>query len=360
MSEMILHKKQAKPLFSNHQKTFNRLRKKVENLQKELQSVHRELDQLVFFHYEQIQPVKNGLFNALKDFVRIMYGFYQEMESLSRKERKKLKEFILSKINQLFGFSTSLEIDPDIIKIFEDLEEVDFEELKSEQLHAWKEEVSAKLEEEGIDIDLSDIEHDDVQGFQQKVFEAMEEAKSRLNEEPFAEQKTTKQTQKEIRAQELAALQKKGLSTIYKELAKIFHPDLVQTAEEKSEKEGLMKRLTCAYKDNDLFTLLSLKMEWMRQSGDRGEAQSDDQLKVYNAILKDQAKSIQENIEHAFLHPKYVPLRRYFCERVQDIPFILQHVQREIKDDLGAYQRVIKDLQGKDGEEILRDILRGY
>lgn len=360
MSEMILHKRPAKAVSSNEQKTFDRLRKKVESLQKDLQNVHRELDQLVFFHYEQIQPVKNGLFSSIQEFVRIMYVFYQEKGSLSRKELKKLKEFIVSKINQLFEFSTSLEIDPAIIKIFEELEGVDLEELRNEQLNVWKEKMSAKLEEEGIDIDLSDVEDDDVEGFKQKVFEAMEEARSRLNEETFAEPESKKQTQKEIKAQELASLQKKGLSALYKELAKVFHPDLVQTAEEKSEKESLMKRLTCAYKDNDLFTLLSLKMEWMRQSGDRGDAQNDAQLKVYNAILKDQAMSIQEDIEQAFLHPKYVTLRRYFCERVQDIPYILQNVRRDIKDDLGAYHRVIKDLKGADGEEILRDILRGY
>ena len=57
-----------------------------------------------------------------------------------------------------------------------------------------------------------------------------------------------------------------------------------------------MKRLTSAYDNGDLHALLLLEMEWMNRTSGQGKVQSDDQLKIYNSLLKDQIASLEENI----------------------------------------------------------------
>lgn len=61
-------------------------------------------------------------------------------------------------------------------------------------------------------------------------------------------------------------MQEKGINSIYKQLTKVFHPDLEHDSAQKAHKEELMKRLTTAYKSNDLYALVILAMEWMNGS----------------------------------------------------------------------------------------------
>ena len=86
------------------------------------------------------------------------------------------------------------------------------------------------FKESGVNIDLSKINlGDDEQDIAAKVFAAMDEAMSGMEDAPPNKPKSKREIQKEQeKAQELEALQKKELSSIYKQLAKEFHPDLEQ------------------------------------------------------------------------------------------------------------------------------------
>lgn len=109
-------------------------------------------------------------------------------------------------------------------------------------------------------------------------------------------------------------MQKRSLNTIYKQLAKTFHPDLEPDNEKKKQKEELMKKLTVAYEKSDLYMLLSLELEWMNNSGGIAKSHSDEQLKIYNLILKDQVEELQRDIHFIWDFPKYYPLQRFYNE----------------------------------------------
>lgn len=354
MTEMILHKKQHKKTLTPQQKTFNNLKKKVEKLQKDLQNIHHELDQTLNLYFDQIHPLNQSVVDAIKHFVKQLYEHYQNSK-LSKKERHKLKDLMLFKIDKLMHLKESPGMDLDIKEIFEQINEIKLDEMVEEEMLSWKEQVEEDFDIQGIDIDLSDIEFNgDVNEFRGRVFEAMDEAKSKFRtDEP-------RMTQKNTKAQELELLQKKGLSTIYKELAKIFHPDLVQTPAQKAENEILMKKLTIAYKNKDLYTLLSLKIESMKKAGNRGVVQNDDQLKIYNSILKEQASSIKRNINHAIYQPKYAPIRHFVLADWNERHLILKMMRLDLEEELAHYQTAVKDLQGADGKTIIRAILTNF
>src|SRR5206468_1470805 len=86
----------------------------------------------------------------------------------------------------------------------------------------------------------------------QKITEEQHQGKAQYKTRP----KTAKQLDKEKAEQEAAQLKQKNITTIYRQLAKLFHPDLEQDEDRRMEKEVLMKSLTEAYEANNLHALL--------------------------------------------------------------------------------------------------------
>jgi hypothetical protein len=361
MQTMIQLEKRAKSPLSNAQKTFNRLKKKIEFLEKERQSVHQELDACLLFYTDQIHPIKKAMGDILQELVKLLYKHYKNPQGFSKKERRTLKELIAAKFCQIFESVASVEIDPEVHAIFEDFEGVSYREISSNMLNILKEEMQQMCQEHGLDVDLSEIEETDNQeSLMRKMLEAMEAAKAQRQEEPHIKPKTKKELERERKKQEFEDLQKRGLSKIYKQLAKNFHPDLEQDSEQKVEKEKLMKSLTAAYQNHDLHALLSLEMQWMNRSrsGHHDEEYGDDQLIVYNSILKDQIKALEESIVTVFFNPKYFSLREYLTGVMNDKKVdVLQMIHDELKMEEHYFQGLIEQLRGSNAKKVLRDII---
>jgi hypothetical protein len=103
-------------------------------------------------------------------------------------------------------------------------------------------------------------------------------------------------------------LRKKSIGSIYKQLAKVLHPDLEPDAEQRSRKVVLMQELTAAYRANDLHTLLRLELEWIQhEQGDIARL-TDNKLTIYNEVLREQVNELQEELFFLSRHPRYLPL----------------------------------------------------
>ncbi len=366
MSAIVHRSKSTHPL-SPSQKTFNRLKKKIETLQKKLQQEHQQLDLSLVFYQENIQPAQKKWFQVLSTFVKLAYEHYKKPKQLSAKEREILKDLMLDKINNIFSSTPLEEHEAEMRAIFEDLSGLKYQEMLSEGFNNMKHEIEDMFKENGVDVDLSHINlTENTEDIERQFFDAMLDAKQKMEEleeqeeEPVIKPKTKKQLQKEAKAQELEQLQQKGIGTIYKQLAKVFHPDLEPSPERKAEKEQLMKQLTSAYENNDLHTLLRLEMEWMNSSEEEAKAQSDELLKIYNSILKEQAATLQESIEMAFLHPKYILIQSYAAHPFFGVTFVLEMTYNELREDLHDCQNIVKSLQSPEGTKIIREIIREY
>lgn len=364
MSHIIKQKKSKTPPLSNAQKTFNRLKKKIGVLQEEIEKIQKRFDEALVFYYEKMEPELKVMRTTSIEFIKVLHGHYEKKsKSLNKKERKMLKELILDKAKDVLESATFSEGDPELRAIFKELGGVDYEEIALDQFKSFQQQMEETLRDEGIDIDLSQLNFaDDKEEIKQKIWEAMREAAENFKEkeEPAAKPKSKKEIEKEKKAQELEDLQKKGLSSIYKQLAKAFHPDLEPDPKQKIEKEQLMKKLTNAYENDDLHTLLSLEMEWMSRSNQTGKVQGEDKLKIYNSILKDQVDALQYNLQDVISHPKYTPLHAWQEEIASSGRIALQRQHQNLKKDIHEFQDLIQNLKSKEGNKLLHSILQDY
>ncbi|RPD47918.1 J domain-containing protein [Hymenobacter sediminis] len=109
-----------------------------------------------------------------------------------------------------------------------------------------------------------------------------------------ARRKSKAERAEEAAAQEARAQQQRLLSntkTLYRQLARIHHPDLARDPATQQQKTALMQRITEAYETNDLYTLLQL----LSEAGPT-EATDDDVLTRYTQALHQQQTELKQQL----------------------------------------------------------------
>lgn len=362
MTTLILkQEKSQKNVQSPVEKTFHRLTKKIASLKCKLIVAQEELNQAQSFFNEKIRPLmprwKETLTNSLLRF----YEFYK-LKRLSKQEQEDLKNIILSKAREVFN-GTLHEIDPKLATIFEELNGTAYEEDLSQEMSSFREEMMEMFKEQGFDVDLSDLDpNDNSETFKEKFFDSVKNSfESRAQqEEAKPSKKTKRQLEKEQKMKQAEALQKKSLSAIYKQLAKALHPDLELDPIKKLEKEELMKKLTTAYEKEDLFTLLSLEVEWMTtQAGEEGipRQSSEEQLKTYNSLLKNQVSVLEADHQFLYMAPKYMDLHPYLsnCKSLSPKAAISRGLD-ELIEEISLYENTALDLQNVKNDKALKTV----
>jgi hypothetical protein len=122
-----------------------------------------------------------------------------------------------------------------------------------------------------------------------------------------------------------------------------------------------MKRLTVANQNNDLYTILSIEMESTELIGDietKETATSDELLKIYNSILKDQVEALENDIDLLYSHPKYITINQCISD-----PFYSPLVSLKIALNQALYasmeiQKILKKLQGDNALNHLKEIIK--
>ncbi|WP_324677620.1 J domain-containing protein [Hymenobacter sp. GOD-10R] len=117
------------------------------------------------------------------------------------------------------------------------------------------------------------------------------------HEEAARQAKATRKTKAE-RAAEAAAQQAReeqqrllsNTKTVYRQLARVNHPDLERDPERAAAKTTRMQRITEAYEANDLYTLLQLLAE------DSAEAPDDNLLARYTQALQQQQTELKQQL----------------------------------------------------------------
>lgn len=361
----IIKLKPTKPAFSPAQKTFQRLKKKIEALQAQQQQVEQTLEECLLFYLSQLKPLRQQLHATIKEFILIIYGHYKNRKKFKKSEREMLKEIVTNKIEHILSSSDLNEDDEQLCAIYKELEGVDFKKAISEQLDEMKEALEMVFQKEGLDLDLSELElnpEDDEQDILHKIFGAMREAALDHEEVNSSADKckSKKQLKEEQKRQQQATLEQKSLSSIYKQLAKAFHPDLEPDPKMRAEKELLMKKLTCAYEEEDLHTLLSLEIEWMSRNNQERKQQSDEQIKLYNNMLKDQVAELQADIQMALINPKYLLIHSYVSKDLSKGITNLKKSYKEMLEERSMVQDLVTDLKSAERDQVLQGIFMSY
>lgn len=287
-------------VLSKQQKQFNNLIKKIDKQRQTLDTIAQEFPRLHQRFESEITPLIRSYQSQRAELVRVFDHAFRS-GNFRKRENDKLKHLIIEIGFELIdghGFD-------DLKPIYDLYNDQPFDEEKAEML-AENQEMAREMFKNIMGIELDDEELDlenpeNMMGAiheKMQVLEAEAEERARKAEERRAKKpKTEKQLAKEAKKAEEAKNLSKSVKDVYMALVKAFHPDREPDETERNRKTAIMQEVTSAYENNDLLSLLQLQLKFEQIDQDHLDQMSEDRLKYYIKILKEQAMQLEDEIE---------------------------------------------------------------
>lgn len=342
---LIISKSTNKKL-SKNQDAFNKLTKRIEKLQIDIKKKETQLDLALKIFGTDIYTTKQLVTKYRREFIILLWTNFNK-KKLAKTDQQNLKQIIKDHL-QIYLEELGEEPDDELKKIFNVLENENYDErLKLEKENA-RQMMLQKLQE--MKADIADIDVNDLDALRNKIYEARhkilseEQPEQNSPQEFKAKTKSAKQLEAERIKQETEAIQQKNIGTIYKQLAKLFHPDLEQDIEKKAEKEILMQQLIAAYEAKNLHALLSLELKWIHNENEHLETLTEEKLAVYLEILKEQAQQLEYQKSEIIYRPTYAVLAENFGIGIQKYPLeTIQIHLNEVRQIVQYFKMSIAD-----------------
>lgn len=345
-------------ILSREQALFNKYSKRIETLRKQIESDHLKYDNLSTYFLTKVQPEQENYGNASIEFAKQLYSMYK-FEKLTNVAKEKVSQLIVSNLNRAFEFVAP---NDEVKAIYDRFSDISYDQKEKEQINRLKDSMGDIFSEMfGADVDFSDINMMDEESMARKMAEMKEIAENQQennNKKTKNRKKSKREIDFEIKKKQAEELQNKNIRGIYTSLAKMLHPDLELDEIKKFEKEELMKKVTNAYHEKDLHTLLKLEIEIIHKESENLSHLTDEKLKFLNAALKEQVDELEEEKNMQKYNPKYENISdcMHYSEKratveidIQINGLIIQ--QNEIKLD-------IEQLKGRKGVQVLTQILK--
>jgi hypothetical protein len=355
----VIITKEKEKAVSSHKKTFNRLIKKVQELQGQQEKVACELDETLQFYDATVRPDELLFLQHLTELIDVAYAFYKTAKGFSKNELKIFKAWLIEKLGQVCSMHEQKNIPTTIKAIFKELHGIGYDESFAQEVEEERENFQEQFKGFfGEDIDLSDIDFTGSQeDIMRNIFMKIGKTATDFKEKYAQAPKTKKQIEKEAKKQALEEMQNKSLHTMYTQLARVLHPDLERDAEKRVLKEELMKKLTVAYKKNDLYSLLKIEIEGMNYSVDKMQSHDDDEIKVYNAVLKDQIQELELANGMLVMHPRYIPIQKFYQNGFNSIS-TLQRLYHALKRSIRDVQGMVAGFKTSQAKAIVEEIIQ--
>jgi hypothetical protein len=285
-----------KAILSNGQKTFNNLIKQIEKRRDRLKKWEAVMPAFQKKFVDTLLPLER---TAADLRTKIVYRLDEacDEKGLTKSERRTISELIASLAAELLGGSD----DAQLKAVYNRHSQSDYDT----ETAAAAEEMKSVMEEMlgfelGDDIDMNSW--DDVLQRAQAGMEAQmarEAAAHQAREEQRAKRKKSpKQQAAQARQEAEQAQLSQAIRDVYRKLASALHPDREADPQERDRKTALMQRVNQAYGKNDLLKLLELQLELEHIDQSAINGISEDRLKRYNQILKEQVAELDQEIRH--------------------------------------------------------------
>jgi hypothetical protein len=355
--QSLIITKAGKQKLSKNQEAFNKLTQKIEKLQKEITGKQLQFDLALKIYGAELYPAQLKILENRKRIIIILWDVYKT-NKLSKTDQRHLKNIIQYHLQEYF---TASDIEPDEVlqNIFSQVEGISYDKMMEDEKEkeiALLQQVLAKM-----NVDIKGVDVNDEAAMAQKIAEAKKNMadmqarnEERMQQRQQKKKKTAKQVEYEKMQQAVNEMKQKNISTIYKQLAKLFHPDLEQDAERKVEKEILMKELTAAYEVKNLHALLMLELKWIHKENDHLETLTEEKLSIYLEILKEQASNLEQEKISIFQQPQYYALVNQFGYTVQRYP--VEIVKKHINKATAVAKEFEMDIAGFESDTALRHI----
>ncbi len=317
---------------------FNKLMKKLENARVKQQRERNRMDDLVKACATELLPLVEQIHRL--NFEMVSLGL-ERMKSLklTPKRQEALKVLLAGKAGEHVPGSPGLP------------------EPQGEQMRRGIGEKKARppgatdvARQAGFDINFSDLDlKDDPAEMERKFREKMDAAMAGVQGGAAASTRCVRkpskaQIAKEKRQQEAEEAKRRDLKSLYKQLAKVLHPDLESDPERRQHKEEWMKRLTTAHAAGDLRELLSIEMEWLGEESSNLAAATEEKLKVYCAVLKEQIAEVKAQTDGLMFAPEYAVLDRFRhpYTGIVALPF---YIKSDLIEDMDRHEGMLEVLR---------------
>ncbi len=188
-------------------------------------------------------------------------------------------------------------------------------EADMEEFHFFREMMEKTARQAGVDLDLSDLDPTgDPDDFKRIASARLRDAFREKIDAPGSKtprKRTKAQAEKERKRLEQEEAKNRDLKSLFKQLAKAFHPDLEPDPLLKEHKKVWMQRLNAAYAVTDLREMLQLEMEWLGEEATNLATAGEEKLKIYCVVLKEQIADLKRQTHHLPDEPQYGPLQRF-------------------------------------------------
>jgi hypothetical protein len=345
------------------QRAFNRLVGEVEELRSKIERESRRLDDTLAYYAQHLHPRLRRRTELRKEYVRALAVSLDGKCLKGKRDRATLREVIAAELEELHFEEGSL-ADDDLRALFERLHGRGFEEVEEEEMAEARQEIESMLNDFGIKLDLSEfkpgVSDETLAAKAAEIAGHVREAEENWRGSNRPRRQTQRQMQKEEQLRQAEELRKKTVASLYKQLARVLHPDLELDAALKEQKQALMQELTVAYRNNDMHTLLRLELEWIAREEGNLERLSDEKLALYNQTLKEQVADLQRELYELPCHPRYQPIAEF------DGPFGVSirdngpAEARALDEGIANIEASIRDLRSKSGVETLKAISHAY
>jgi len=305
-------------VLTKEQVSFNKLLQKVEVLQKRIAEQQKNLDIFLKIYNDEIPAIEQKVAESQVKMANQLSNSTLKYK-FGKRQQEDLGRVIVSLLNEAFCVITP---DEKTEQLYDKWADTSFKEESDAQMATMRMEMEELLREQmGFDIDLSDFEEseDYMKRFHEKMQEELEKKRAEEAANPQKEKKKTKkQLEKELQLKQEEDIKLKSVRNIYISLAKVLHPDTESDPAEKALKEELMKKVTVAYQEKDLPTLLKLEMEWVASESNNVDKLSTAKLKLYISALKEQVAELEDENAQLSMHPRYVSVSRLCsCTEIQ-------------------------------------------
>jgi hypothetical protein len=349
---------------TKRQKQFDRQLRKLEKLRLEYERNGALWEQFLKTYERSIRPAELAENGERKAFIQALIPFWRRPGSLGVNQR----DVLLSILED--ALQTVLEVEPELWESGGEFRQLSDE--LSECRRASALEAHHELRKEMQQMDSSEVE-----GFEDLMREMLStigldgsrfspemdpdsffaefenQMRNGMNSPPESEEPTpdARARRKPTAAQRRAAAKEeerekarqRSLSAIYKQLAKVVHPDLESDPERRLQKQRVMQELTRAHRERDLHTLLRLELEWLEGENDRLSQLTDEKLKVYLEVLREQIQDLEQRILGIPDEPRFQCVQ-HFADRWRPVPAPSNQILRDIEERRATLQEVVAGL----------------
>lgn len=278
---------------SKGQKAFNKLIRQIEQKRQQLAAWEAVSPSYQTKYTEEMLPQQQRFLDVSSKMVLRLDRGHREMR-LTAGERRTLSRVIFSLLAQM----PNVREDAELKAIYNRHSDSDYDADLQSELQTTREMVEEMM---GIELD-DDIDFSSPEEVMQKAAAKLRDIQAQEAAARDVRQSKRKKSPKQLAREVAQEAEEKDISDaireVYRKLASALHPDREPDPVERERKNQLMQKVNKAYANRNLLQLLELQLELEHIDPAALAQLSEDRLKRYNGILKEQVAELEMELVH--------------------------------------------------------------